>query len=161
PVSVEELEARGFVERDHDDVRAPFRLTPFEGLLLAHDDDRAADENFVTGVNSASRTLATPTARSRIDRPLDLGTGSGVQAVLAARHSEHVVAVDVNPRALRYADLNPRLNGVQLDLRKGSWFEPVENETFDLIVSNPPFVISPDTDYVFRDSGLGRDVISR
>jgi methylase of polypeptide subunit release factors len=161
PVSAEALETQGFVERDGDVVRASFRLTPFDGLLLAHDDERSADENYVTGVNNASRTLATLTVRDGIDRALDLGTGCGVQGLLAARHSKNVVAVDLNPRALHYAGLNARLNGVQLDLRHGSWFEPVADESFDLIVSNPPFVISPDTDYVFRDSGLGRDAISR
>ncbi len=84
-----------------------------------------------------------------------------MQALLAARHARTVVATDVNPRALEYATLGSRLNGIALDLRLGSLFEPVEGETFDLIVANPPFVISPDSDFVFRDSSLPGDAICR
>src|SRR5262249_38412620 len=83
--------------------------------------------------------------------------GCGAQALLAARHAATVVATDVNDRALGFAGLNGRLNGVELDVRAGSFFEPVQRERFDLIVSNPPFVISPDSTYVFRDSGLEGD----
>jgi len=71
------------------------------------------------------------------------------------------VATDVNGRALDYARLNAGLNGLEVDLRHGSWFEPVAGESFDLILSNPPFVISPDSSYVFRDSSLPGDAVSR
>ena len=47
-----------------------------------------------------------------------------------------------------------------IEFRLGSFFEPVEDETFGLVVCNPPYVISPETAYVFRDSGLGRDRVS-
>jgi methylase of polypeptide subunit release factors len=156
------LEAAGLVARDGDLVRAASRLTPHAGLLLAHDGkDNEHDPDHVGGMNSAAGTMATLTIRRPVDRALDLGTGSGLQALLAARHAQSVVATDVNRRALRYAALNARLNGVELDLREGSWFEPVGDEEFDLIVANPPYVISPDTQYVFRDSGLDGDTVSR
>jgi hypothetical protein len=72
------------------------------------------------------------------------------------------VATDLTERALRVARLNLELNDVSnVELRQGSLFEPVGDERFDLIVSNPPFVISPDTDVVFRDAGLEGDEISR
>jgi hypothetical protein len=99
--------------------------------------------------------------RRPVERALDIGTGSGVEALLATRHAAHIVATDVNPRALRLAELSAQLSGVSLDLREGSLFEPVEEERFDLIVANPPFVISPDTALVFRDSGLPGDEICR
>src|SRR5438270_327403 len=80
-----------------------------------------------------------------LDRALDVGTGSGVQALLAARHAREVVATDVNPRALAYAELNAALNGfTNLECRAGSMFEPVAGETFDLITCNAPFVVSPE-----------------
>jgi methylase of polypeptide subunit release factors len=161
-VDTTELEAAGLVKRDGDLVHAISRLTPHAGLLLAHDgEDNEHDPDHVGGMNNATRTMAMLTIRQPVDRALDLGTGSGTQALLVARHAESVVATDVNARALRYAALNARLNGVNLDLREGSWFEPVADEQFDLIVANPPYVISPDTQYVFRDSGLDGDTVSR
>ena len=59
--------------------------------------------------------------------------------MLAADHAEHVVAVDLNPRALWLTELNCRLNGIaNVECRKGDLFEPVAGETFDLVVTNPP-----------------------
>ncbi len=161
PVPAAELEAAGLVERDGELVTARLRLAPFDDLLIAHDDDRDGSPTHVTGVNNASRTLASLTVRLPVAQALDVGTGCGIQALLAAEHAETVVAVDVNERALDYARLNASLNDASIDIRPGSWFEPVEGESFDLIVANPPFVISPDSVYVFRDSGLGLDAISR
>jgi methylase of polypeptide subunit release factors len=160
PVSPEALAGAGLVDLDGESVVARLRLTPFAGLLVAHDAD-VSGPDWVTGINAASSTLATLTVRRPVERALEIGTGSGVQALLAARHAQTVVATDVNPRALEYAALGARLNGLPLDLRLGSLFEPVERETFDLIVANPPFVISPDNDFIFRDSGLEGDAICR
>jgi len=73
-----------------------------------------------------------------------------------------VVATDVNPRALAFARLNARLNGVEnLELREGSYFEPVAGERFDALTCNPPYVISPESRYAYRDSGLPGDTVSR
>ncbi|MGZ4320399.1 MAG: methyltransferase [Gaiellaceae bacterium] len=160
PIPAAALAEAGLLELDGDAAVARVRLTPFAGLLVAHEAD-ASDANFVTGVNAASRTLATLTVRRPVERALDLGTGSGVEALLAARHAETVVATDINPRALEYARLSARLNGLDLDLREGSFFEPVEGERFDLIVANPPFVLSPDSEFVYRDSSLPGDAVCR
>ena len=160
PVSADALADAGLLELDGETASARVRLTPFAGLLIAHDPDGSSSD-CVTGVNAASRTLATLTVRRPVARALEIGTGSGVQALLAARHAQTVVATDVNARALEYAALGSRLNGLPLDLRAGSLFEPVEGERFDLIVANPPFVISPDREFVFRDSGLPGDAICR
>ena len=151
PVPVEPLVTAGLAELVEGEAVARVRLAPFAGLLVAHD-PASSDSDVVTGVNAASRTLATLTVRRPVERALDIGTGSGVEALLATRHAAHIVATDVNPRALRLAELSAQLSGVSLDLREGSLFEPVEEERFDLIVANPPFVISPDTALVFRDS---------
>ncbi len=94
---------------------------------------------------------------------LDLGTGCGIQALHAARHATRVVATDISQRALDLAALNAELNGVELDLRLGSLFEPVAGERFDHIVSNPPFVITPRVQgvpaYEYRDGGMVGDGI--
>jgi len=97
----------------------------------------------VLGAGGASITLAQVTVRSPRTRVLDLGTGCGIQALHASRHAQTVVATDISERALRFAAFNAALDGVRLDLRLGSMLEPVAGEEFDLVVSNPPFVITP------------------
>ena len=113
----------------------------------------------VLGISSASTSLAQLTVRSDVGRALDLGTGCGVQALHLATHAGEVVATDVNPRALWVTRLNAALNEVSIDVREGSFFEPLAGERFDLIATNPPFVISPATGerLVYRDSGLPGD----
>ena len=113
----------------------------------------------VLGISSASTSLAQLTVRDEVGCALDLGTGCGVQALHLAGHARRVVATDVNQRALRVTRFNAALNEVSLDVRDGSFFEPVGGERFDLIATNPPFVISPATGQrlVYRDSGLPGD----
>jgi methylase of polypeptide subunit release factors len=117
--------------------------------------------DFVMGAVGLTSQLAKMTLRRPVARALDVGTGNGVQAILASRHCQSVVATDVNPRALAFARFNMAWNGVEnVELRLGDRFEPVVDEEFDLIVSNPPFVVSPATTVKFRDSGLPTDAIS-
>jgi HemK-related putative methylase len=73
---------------------------------------------------------------------LDLGTGSGVCAVFAARHARHVVAVDINPAAVRCAGANVLINGLEskVEVRQGDLFGPVGADRFDIVLFNPPFV---------------------
>ncbi|WP_269855193.1 DUF7059 domain-containing protein [Streptomyces sp. RPT161] len=122
----------------------------------------ASRSELVLGVGGASTTLAGITIRNPVSRVLDLGTGSGVQALHASPHASQVTATDVNPRALQFARLTLALSGVrEADLRQGSLFEPVGDERFDLIVSNPPFVISPGERFVYRDGGMAGDDLCR
>lgn len=91
---------------------------------------------------------------------LDMGTGSGVCAVFAARHARRVVAVDINASAVRCARINALLNRVddKIDVRHGDLFDPIAGERFDLILFNPPFLTGEprnDRDRAWRASGLG------
>ncbi|MBN9610961.1 MAG: methyltransferase [Actinobacteria bacterium 69-20] len=116
----------------------------------------------VLGIGAASVTLARAVIRRPVDRVLDLGTGCGIQALHCDAHAGSVTATDTNPRALALAGATARLNSQQWDLRAGSLFEPVAGERFDLIVSNPPFVISSGTQrFEYRDSGLAGDELCR
>src|SRR5690625_3119843 len=120
----------------------------------------ALDPGHVLGVGGAGRTLAQITVRTPVDRALDLGTGSGIQALQAAGFAEHVTATDLSQRALAFAAFNAALNDLTLDLRAGDLLEPVAGEAFDLIVSNPPFVITPRTGapaMAYRDGGRSGD----
>jgi release factor glutamine methyltransferase len=74
------------------------------------------------------------------ERVLDMGTGSGVNAILAARQGAEVLAVDVSPRALDAAQANADQNGVddRVEVRRSDVFSDVDG-TFDLIVFDPPF----------------------
>ena len=115
----------------------------------------------VLGVGGASTTLASWTPRTPVARALDVGTGSGVQALHLSGHADTIVATDLSQRALHYAQFNAGLNDLDWDLRSGSFLDPVQGETFDLIVSNPPFVITPRTEgvplYEYRDGGAAGD----
>jgi methylase of polypeptide subunit release factors len=164
PVALQELVDAGLVAYDGAVARSLVRILPYEDLLIAADPEPlgAPPGDFVLGVNPSARTLARLTLRHRVGSALDLGTGSGLHALLAARHAQTVVGIDVNPRALDYARLNARLNGIgNVELLEGSWFEPVAARRFDLIVANPPFVVSPDPAFLFRDAGLVGDAVSR
>ncbi len=119
-------------------------------------------EGVVLGVGGASTTLAGITVRRPVSSALDLGTGSGLQALHAAQHATRVTATDPNPRALHFTRLTLALSDAPgADLREGSLFEPAGDETYDLIVSNPPFVISPGARLTYRDGGMGGDDLCR
>ncbi len=124
----------------------------------------AAD--LVLGPSPAATSLAGLTSRRPVDRALDLGTGCGVQALDLATHCGAVMATDVSRRSVAMARANAELNQVDLDVRRGDLFDPVGpvgTAQFDLVVSNPPFVVAPPGhgDLVYRDSGLGADEMVR
>ena len=121
----------------------------------------AADRVMYIGPDS--RQLARCTSRRPVRAALDLCTGSGVHAVLAAAHADRVVAVDINPRAVACARFNALALGISnLEVRIGDLFEPVAAERFDLITANPPFVPSPSDEFRFRDGGRsGEDIQKR
>lgn len=172
PGLVDRLAAEGFLERSVGEVAARLDVRPYaadrDSLWVVSDLTPGLDggphrvgPDHVLGISSASTSLAQLTIRDEVGRSLDLGTGCGVQALHLAAHSGAVVATDVNERALRLARFNVALNDVRtpVDVRPGSFFEPVRGERFDLIATNPPFVISPATGerLVYRDSGLPGD----
>src|SRR6478752_2014025 len=81
------------------------RIVPTEGVYLAFDtfssgvDDPAG---WVASFTPTAYWLASLTPRRHVARALDIGTGNGVHALLAARHAGHVIATDINPRALAF-----------------------------------------------------------
>ncbi|TMD18367.1 MAG: methyltransferase [Chloroflexi bacterium] len=166
PLSLDSAEHLGVIrETAGGEVEGAIRITPHSDFLFACSrvpDLEAVERDHVMGVTRSSINLAGLTLRRPVDLTLDLGCGCGFQSLFASRHSSRVIATDINPVAIRFAQFNARLNGVDnIECREGSYLEPVAGESFDLIVSNPPFVISPDSTLLFRDSGIPGDGVSR
>jgi methylase of polypeptide subunit release factors len=165
-LNIDELVSTGLLRRRDEALRSTAKLGLCNDLFLASDFGPeiggTLHADHVLGVGAASVTLAGMTVRRKVARALDLGSGAGIQAFLAASHADLVIGTDVSPRALAFAEFNARLNGItNVQWRAGSLYEPVRNEVFDLIVSNPPFVISPESSFTFRDSGLPADTVSQ
>ena len=125
-----------------------------------------ARPDHVMGVGGATRSLLAQSPRATVDRALDLGTGCGIVALQLTRFASSVVATDISERALALARTNAVLNDVadQIEFRRGDLFAPVRDQKFDLVLSNPPFVITPrDADapvYEYRDGGLTGDALA-
>lgn len=124
-----------------------------------------ARPDHVMGVGGATRTLIAQSPPGDVRRSLEIGTGCGVVALHLALRGP-VVATDISARALDFARANARLNGVSgIEFRHGDLFEPVTGETFDLILSNPPFVVTPreqgEQRYEYRDAGLVGDELAK
>jgi SAM-dependent methyltransferase len=164
PLRLDEVVAMGLVERRDRLVRSRVGLVTTGDLVLARDrlvrEGAPLRPDHVIGLNPPAMQLGTITVRRPVRAALDLGCGGGVQALLAASHADRVVAVDVNPRALEFTRFNARVNGIRnVECRQGDFFAPVKGERFGLVVCNPPYAISPDARFVFRDSGRPGDAV--
>lgn len=145
--------------------------------LAAHQRAGVLRHDHVLGIGQASTTLVQVTARRHVAKALDLGTGCGIQTFHLLHHAEHVTATDISERALAFTRFNLLLNAAELhldpadldarvSLRLGSLLDPVAGQEFELVVSNPPFVITPRSlgetatdQFTYRDGGLPGDEI--
>lgn len=172
PGLVRPLADAGLLTTDGDEVRAAVDVRPYGDeshdwwvvcdLTPGLDVGLAPmDPEHVLGISEASSSLAQLVVRDEVGRALDLGTGCGVQALHLAQHAGTVVGTDVNLRALAMARLTAALNEVAIDVRDGSLYEPVVGERFDVIATNPPFVVSPPEGdrLVYRETGLPLDSV--
>jgi methylase of polypeptide subunit release factors len=163
------LAANGVLDMSSGAARAALDIRPHSDgvreFYVVSDQDAALRSgplrhDHVLGIGGASMSLARAVIRTPVNQALDLGTGCGIQALHLDAHCAEIVATDTNDRALALAAATARLNGMSWDLRSGSLFEPVAGERFDLIVSNPPFVVgSGARDYIYRDSGVAGDAL--
>ncbi len=149
-------------------VRAEVHLQPWEedGYVVSDRKVRPGDPvlrpDHVVGAGGASANLAQLVTRRPVERALDLGTGCGVQVLSLTGRARHITATDVNPRAIELAKLSWRLSGITgVEARTGSLYEPVADDLFDLIVANPPFVISPGGELTYRETGADGDGFCR
>ncbi len=123
------------------------------------------DGDFVLGLGGAGRTLIEITPREAVTTAADIGTGCGIQALALALHADTVIATDISERALEFTRLNAKINGVgNIETRQGSLLEPLHGQTVDLLVTNPPFVITPQAargQFEYRDGGMPGDQLMR
>ncbi len=166
PLPLRTCEKWGLVHIRGNSVTAAVRMLPFRDLVLAVDHPdlpgigERADQ--VMGLTASSVTLANFTVRRPSRRTLDIGAGSGIQALLAAPHSREVLATDSSRRALEFARFNAALNGCDnITFAEGDALAPAAGKRFDLIVCNPPFAVSPSHRLMYRDSGMEGDDFCR
>lgn len=179
-VKADVLLAAGLAEESGGELRARLRVEPLEAvsedghagyavsdLKVRPGSGRVPAGDHVVGAGGASANLARLVVHRAVDNVLDVGTGCGVQAVhLAARNpGARITATDVNPRALDLAAMSLALSGfgTRPELLGGALLEPVRGRRFDLIVSNPPFVVAPPDGprFTYRESGLPGDEFCR
>ena len=150
-------------------LRSPIGLYPLGPLLVATDWWREPKGGPNTSLNRVmplgrdSYGLARLIASSAGGAALDLCTGSGVGALKAATRFEHVVGVDVNPRAINFARFNALLNDMDnCSFEQGDLYRPVADRRFDTITANPPFVPVPgNTELLYRDGGPSGEEVLR
>src|SRR5579863_2871912 len=148
----------GLLRKQGEDLIPCAMLLHIEGFLVASDHSSAIDAKQVEMVlwpNPTSKFLARFAVRRHSRSTLDLGTGSGILSLGASRYSDEVVATDLNERAVKCARFNARLNGIEnIEVLGGDCFAPVAGRTFDLILSNPPFFITPQSEYLFCENQM-------
>lgn len=155
------------LEQVDEHIQACVVIVPIEDLLFASDAFRLlgtsnANEFVLPASTHSANFLRYLTVRAPTSAALDLGCGCGIHALFAARHCKQVVATDVSEAAVRYTQFNAALNDIDnVECLQGSLFDPVENQTFDLIISNPPFVLSPSSTFVYRDNAMELDEFCR
>ncbi len=170
PLSVEAAISAGIVEAYGGGLHAGVDLDVYTGhtgddwwVLSDLDADARPGPlrtDHVLGVGNAATTLAGSTIRTPVATALDIGTGCGVQALELGAHADRVTATDLSDRALRFAATTAALNAMTWELVAGDMVAPVAERRFDLVVSNPPFVIGPgSTRYTYRDSGRAGDAV--
>lgn len=157
--------ACGLLHAHGNDLVPEAMFLPADRFIFAADHTSkidSADRDLVLWPNPTSRLLSRFTVRRPSRATLDVGTGTGIQALIAAAHSEKVVATDLNPRAVAFAAFNARLNGIEnIECVAGEGYKPVAGRKFDLIVSNPPFFVTPSTQYLFCDNPMDLDQLCR
>jgi methylase of polypeptide subunit release factors len=161
PMALETWERIGLVRKQNGSIVAALKFVPFDRFWITqeiHDPSTRSRGDFVIGVGGATLTVMNFMLRRRTRLTLDLGTGTGILALIKAGESDSVIATDQNPRAVRMAKFNMRINELSnVDCREGDLFEPVAGMKFDFILSNAPFVISPSSGYMYLDGGMQGD----
>lgn len=150
----------GMLTAEGDVLTPAVMLTPCNEYYFAADSVARleSDLDAVLYPNETTRTLQMFALRTPSRATLDLGAGCGILSILAASHSERVAATDLNPRAAEFTAFNARLNGMDnIECYTGDTFEPVQSQTFDLILANPPFFVTPSSSRLYCENSMELD----
>jgi methylase of polypeptide subunit release factors len=141
-------------------------LSPMEGVIVLADQlismESQPRSDMVLPPNPTTQTLSRFMLRRAVRSALDLGTGSGILALLLAKHADSVLGTDINPRAILFAQISAALNGIEnVEFVTGDGLEPAKDRRFDQVVANPPFFVSPTKDFVFCHTSMELDGFCR
>ncbi|MEO8032560.1 MAG: methyltransferase [Gemmatimonadota bacterium] len=156
---------------DPEALEGPVLLYPAEGLWIISD----ADANPARGTLANTREDVVYPAITRntgrfltflpqrpCDQMLELCGGAGLAALRGSRHANRVWTADITARATACAEFNIRLNGLKnAKAVAGDLYDPVEGQTFDLIVAHPPHVPATEQKLIFRDAGEDGEQVTR
>lgn len=151
------LESAGMIRGSDGQFQSEIRVASIDDSLFLHSAYPTVGRDSVfLGPDSYRfvRFLDQELASSRnVGRLVDIGAGSGVGAIMAARRlpDTRLILTDINPLALRFARINARHNGAAIEALDGAGVDPVEGE-IDLAIANPPFIIDA-TNRAYRDGG--------
>jgi SAM-dependent methyltransferase len=163
---LEPLVEIGILQHVGLDVHCALRITVFQSLVIITDPFTLREPGRVFPISrDESMFLAAQMRVQAGTQVLDVGTGSGIYALRAAKNGATVVATDVNPKALAYARLNAALNAVseRIDFRLQGSFDGLGTDRFDLVVSDPPIIPTPPGSgfFVHSDGGVKGTGVSR
>jgi hypothetical protein len=152
----------GLLDEQGDDLVPAALIVPVGDLLIAADtyERMGSEEGFdhVCTVSPSARYLADFSVTVEAEEALDLCCGNGLHALQAAAHCGRVLGTDLNERAVLFAALNARLNGAaNVETLAGDGFAPVDGREFGYIVCNPPYVMAPSREYLYRDGNMELD----
>lgn len=157
----------GLLFREGHEWWSPYIVNAFQGLFIVTDPFTLPDQDRIFSLSKDESLLLARKLKVRPeDVVLDIGTGSGIYALCAARKAKHVVATDINSKALSYARFNAALNGLEHKIEgcAADVFQSLDSERFDLIVSDPPVIPTPSGSGFFTHSDggpLGASVSTR
>ena len=167
------LETLGLIEPDASDPDAcvgTVLLYPVEGLYIVSDRNVDPDgpspppaDVVYAAITPNTNLFMSLFSRERCDAFLDLCSGAGMAALVAARDfAATATAIDITQRSTRFARFNAKLNAIEnFDAMQGDLYEPVRGRSFDRIVAHPPFMPAFTQEYVFRDGGEDGEQITR
>jgi SAM-dependent methyltransferase len=145
-------------------------LYPTESLYIISDRNQDPDDCKVPppadvvypAITRNTQRFLSVLPRSQCDQFLDLCSGTGIAALVAARFSSHAWAVDITRRATRFARFNARLNESEnVTAVQGDLYQPIAGLTFDRIVAHPPYMPALRQEYAYRDGGEDGEEITR
>jgi SAM-dependent methyltransferase len=161
-LAMDDLIKGGLLQKKDGKIFGAVKITPIGTLLIAFDraweGETVEAPDHVMGPSDSATLLATVMVQGKFKQVLDMGAGCGYLAFLTAKYTEKAIATDLNPRAAPFVEFNAKLNSIKnVEARTGDLFAPVTGEKFDLIISNPPFVISPEDRLVYLNGGMKAD----